>query len=105
MLHRAAQRTAKGRQEILEVARSRPLVHMDETGLRVQGTPWWLWFLGDVTFSYFHLDPSRGHEVVWLLLGKDFAGLVVCDFMGAYTAAGLELLRCWAHLMRGCLQT
>ena len=73
---------------------------MDETGLRVQGTLWWLWFAGDVTFSYFHLDPSRGHEVVWLLLGKDFAGLVVCDFMGAYTAAGLELLRCWAHLMR-----
>jgi transposase len=100
MLHRAAQRTAKGRQEILEVARSRALVHMDETGLRVQGTLWWLWFAGDVTFSYFHLDPSRGHEVVWLLLGKDFAGLVVCDFMGAYTAAGLELLRCWAHLMR-----
>ena len=49
-------------------------------------------------------DPSRGSVVLENLLGKDYAGLISCDFFGAYRKferlTSAELQFCWTLLIR-----
>jgi len=49
-------------------------------------------------------EPSRGHEVLVKILGKDFAGTISCDFFSTYQKfakeSKAEVLLCWAHLIR-----
>ena len=52
----------------------------------------------------YHIDPSRGSEVLEKVLGTDFAGKISCDYFSAYRKfakeSKAELLHCWAHLIR-----
>ncbi|MCL2623988.1 MAG: IS66 family transposase [Planctomycetaceae bacterium] len=79
-------------------------LHSDETGGKENGKRRWTWCLRASDFTVFHIDPSRGHEVLIKLLGKDFAGKISCDFFPAYQRfakeSKAELLLCWAHLIR-----
>jgi len=44
---------------------------------------------------------SRGNNVLEEILGKDYAGAVVCDCWRAYDfLSNATLQRCWAHLLR-----
>ena len=79
-------------------------LHIDETGGKENGEKRWTWLLRALDFTVFHINPSRGSIVLENLLGTDFAGIISCDFWGAYkkfermTSAELQL--CWAHLIR-----
>jgi transposase len=80
---------------------------IDETGHRERGRGLWSWCFhvpGKDRFTWFHIDPSRGSEVLKRFLGETFAGIVGCDYFSAYrkflreTNVWLQL--CWAHLIR-----
>src|SRR5262249_10258943 len=51
--------------------------------------------------TVFHIDPSRGSQVVRALLGAPWAGVVGSDRFSAYRWLAAETRQvCWAHLGR-----
>lgn len=74
-------------------------IHADETGWRVNGRTHWLWSFSDTRFCYYVINRSRGSPVVATLFGKKFAGILLCDFWGAYNKLqALAKQRCLYHL-------
>jgi transposase len=74
-------------------------LHGDETGWKMDGQRWQMWCFCNVSLAFFHADKSRGSKVVHGLLGKDFAGLLHCDFYAAYNDFP-NLQRCLIHFAR-----
>ena len=78
---------------------------IDETGHPERGRGLWSWCFhvpGQDGFTWFHIDPSRGSNVLKQCLGEAFDGIVGCNYFSAYrkflreTNVWLQL--CWAHL-------
>jgi transposase len=90
--------------DLVEQLKKEDHLHSDETGGKENGKRRWTWCLRAFDFTVFHIDPSRGSEVLEKILGKDFAGKISCDFFSAYRKFAKEsqvkLLFCWAHLIR-----
>jgi transposase len=83
------------------------VINIDETGHPENGkhlNTWGFHVPGPLGFTFFHIDPSRSAEVLRQFLGETFAGVVGCDYAGAYrkfldeTDAVMQF--CWAHLIR-----
>jgi hypothetical protein len=80
---------------------------IDETGHRERGHGLWSWCFhvpGQDRFTWFHIDPSRGSKVLKQYLGKEFEGIIGCDYFSAYRKflreTNVSLQLCWAHLIR-----
>jgi len=77
------------------------LLYIDETSFRVLGLNWWVWAFRSDTNLLLVIRKSRGNNVLEEILGKDYAGVVVCDCWRAYDFLSNAMLqRCWAHLLR-----
>jgi transposase len=80
------------------------VIGIDETGHKDNGKKHWTWCFQTPSFSLFHIDQSRGSKVLFDILGYDFAGLINCDYFGAYrkyfrmTESIIQF--CLAHLIR-----
>lgn len=92
-------------QQINQALRNSPVVHCDETGAPVDGKIQWLWVLTSPLHTLFHLDQSRGGEVVKRLLGESFSGRLVSDFYSAYNPLHYLQQKCNTHLLRDIEQT
>ena len=86
--------------ELLERLRRAPVVQGDETGWRLNGQPAWAWCFRDPTLALFLIDRHRSRAVVERVLGKSFAGTLVCDFYAAYHGLACPKQRCLVHLLR-----
>jgi hypothetical protein len=77
------------------------LLYIDETSFRVLGLNWWVWVFRSDTDLLLVIRNSRGNNVLEEILGKDYAGIVVCDCWRAYDfLSNATIQRCWAHLLR-----
>ena len=77
------------------------LLYIDETSFRVLGRNWWVWAFRSDTDLLLVIRNSRGNNILEEILGKDYAGIVVCDCWRAYDfLSNATLQRCWAHLLR-----
>jgi len=86
--------------QIIRKIRKAKWVHIDETGMPVNGRNWWLWiFRTDQDDVLIVIQPSRGAKVVESILGKDWEKPVIVDGWRAYEWIKI-LQRCWAHLIR-----
>lgn len=95
----ASERLEADHAAILRRVRRSSVVYADETSFSVDGRKWWLWtFATPREDRLLVLRPSRGARVVEEILGKEYAGIVVCDGWSAYLRYSLQ--RCWAHLLR-----
>ena len=75
------------------------ILHVDETGWRINGTTFWLWCFTTRQFCYYLISKCRGSPVVQQVLGILFAGILICDFWGAYNKiTALAKQRCFYHL-------
>jgi transposase len=84
-------------QEALESA----VLHADETGWRVDGKTNWLWSFSTSTLTYFIIDRSRGSPALQKFFIREFVGVLVSDFWGAYNAVVCALRqKCLVHLLR-----
>ncbi|MGI0156142.1 MAG: IS66 family transposase [Thermoplasmata archaeon] len=83
---------------IIQRLRASPWVHADESLYRIDGRKVWIWVFCTDQDLLLVIRPSRGREVVEEVLGKDYAGQIVCDGWKGYL--GWVLQRCWAHLLR-----
>jgi len=71
-------------QELLEQLPRQAVLNVDETGHKDAGESYWTWCFRAALFTLFKIDPSRGSAVLLEVLGKDFDGVLGCDYFSAY---------------------
>jgi len=101
IIERAAQAGKKEYDLLQQKIRCAKLLYIDETSFSVLGKNWWVWVFRSDTDLLLGIRHSRGNNVLEEILGKDYAGIVVCDCWRAYDfLCNATLQRCWAHLLR-----
>ena len=89
--------------ELLTLIRQRAVVHVDETGWRIDTLSAWLWVFTNQDLTVYTIEAGRGHEVVVQILGEAFAGILVSDCFTAYNHQALQdwlKQKCLAHLLK-----
>ena len=101
IIERAAKAGETEYELLKEKIRAAKLLYIDETSFRVLGKNWWVWAFRSDTDLLLVIRNSRGNNVLEEIIGKDYAGIVVCDCWRAYDfLSNATLQRCWAHLLR-----
>jgi transposase len=78
----------------------RPM-HADETSWPVNGKNGWVWMFHAGEVTVYFAEPTRSGAVVVAVLGKDWSGVLITDFYGAYSLLVACVHQfCWAHLLR-----
>jgi transposase len=79
-------------------------LNVDETGHKENRQRYWTWCFRAQLFTLFHIDKSRGSEVLVEALGTEFNGVLGCDYFSAYRKYmrkfGVRVQFCLAHLIR-----
>jgi transposase len=102
MIKRAAE-AADVEYELLKMKiRKAAIIYIDETSFSVLGKNQWVWVFRTATDILLVIRPSRGSNVLEEILGKDYAGTIICDCWRAYNFLVLtaNIQRCWSHLLR-----
>lgn len=100
---RLAKRVEPIYKEICRALRRCLCVHADETGWRIGALSAWLWTFTNQHLTLYTVDPTRSHEVVLRILGRDFPGTLTADCFSAYDHKDLiEWLqqKCYSHLLK-----
>ena len=81
-----------------------PILNGDETGHKDNGKLWWTWCFRAELYTLYHIDARRSADVLMDMLGKDFQGILGCDYFSAYRrymrVCDVRLQFCLAHLIR-----
>ena len=92
--------------EIRTQALQSAVLHADETGWRVNGKTHWLWCFTSKDVTYYMIDRRRGSPALKRFFKKEFAGVLVTDFWGAYNAVVCaRKQKCLPHLLRDLKRT
>jgi len=79
-------------------------INVDETGHKENGGKFWTWVFKAELYVLFKIDKSRGSQVLIDVLGKEFDGVLGCDYFSAYRKYmkdfNVSLQFCIAHLIR-----
>lgn len=85
-------------ESLIEAIINAELLFVDETSLKEKAALLWLWvFVTSRTVLY--AIGTRGKKVIDIILGDNFAGILMSDGYLIYRKY-LNRLRCWAHLIR-----
>ena len=91
--------------ELMRVLTEEDHLNVDETGHKDNGQRLWTWCFRAQLYTVFKISPSRGSDVLIEVLGKEFDGILGCDYFSAYRKymrlnenVGLQF--CLAHLIR-----
>jgi transposase len=80
------------------------MLNVDETGHKEYREKFWTWCFRAPLYTLFRIDKSRGSKVLVEVLGKEFNGVLGCDYFGAYRKYMREfdvlVQFCLAHLIR-----
>jgi transposase len=91
-------------EEILRSLPSEATVNVDETGHKENGERFWTWCFRANLYVLFRIDKSRGSDVLIDVLGKEFDGVIGCDYFSAYRKYmkdfHVAVQFCMAHLIR-----
>jgi transposase len=89
---------------LLQMLPQQKVVNTDETGHKDKGEAMWTWCFRAPLFTLFKIAPSRGSEVLLEVLGKEFDGVLGCDYFSAYRKymknCNVLVQFCLAHLIR-----
>jgi transposase len=90
--------------ELLEDLPAQARLNVDETGHKRSGARMWTWCFRAGLYTLFKIDPTRSGDVLIEVLGKEFDGVLGCDYFSAYRRYqrefGVLLQFCLAHLIR-----
>jgi hypothetical protein len=86
-------------EDLREKIRVSDVVHADETSWRSDGVGHFVWFAGNETLAFFHIDRHRSAEVAKTIFGQDFSGTLVRDRYAAYNGIGVDWQTCLAHIL------
>lgn len=91
-------------EELLAALPDAERLNVDETGHPDQGRRFWTWCFRASLFTLYRIDPSRGSDVLIDVLGKEFDGVLGCDYFSAYRKYmkdfNVAVQFCLAHLIR-----
>jgi transposase len=91
-------------QQLLALLPEQDVLNVDETGHKEYRQRLWTWCFRASLFTLFKIDPSRGSEVLIEVLGREFRGVLGCDYFSAYRKymgeCSVLLQFCLAHLLR-----
>jgi transposase len=92
-------------EELLALLPEQDQVNVDETGHKENGSRLWTWCFRATLFTVYKISPSRGSDVLLEVLGKEFNGLLGCDYFSAYRKyarlnENVLLQFCLAHYIR-----
>lgn len=80
------------------------VLNIDETGHKEYREKFWTWCFRAQLYTLFRIDKSRGSKVLVEVLGKEFDGVLGCDYFGAYRKYmrqfDVSVQFCLAHLIR-----
>ena len=104
VLNKVSDALAQPYQELLLDLPRQAFLNVDETGHRHSGERWWTWCFRASLYTLFKIDPQRNAEVLLEVLGREFEGVLGCDYFSAYRRFMREcdvlLQFCLAHLIR-----
>ncbi len=90
--------------ELREDLPAQARLNIDETGHKQNGERMWTWCFRAGLYTLFKIDPTRSADVLIEVLGKEFDGVLGCDYFSAYRRYqrefGVLLQFCLAHLIR-----
>jgi transposase len=90
--------------ELYERLPGEAVLNIDETGHPENRRQLWTWCFRAQLFTLFHIDQSRGSQVLIAALGEEFNGVLGCDYFSAYRKYLREfhvrVQFCLAHLIR-----
>jgi transposase len=107
VVQKASEALAPCHAELEACLPDQPVLNIDETGHPENGKKMWSWGFhapGKQGFTWYHIDPSRGSDVLYEFLRETFSGVIGCDYASMYrkflaeTDAVMQF--CWAHLIR-----
>ncbi len=80
-------------------------LNVDETGHKENGKRLWTWCFRAYLYTVYKISPSRGSDVLLDVLGKEFQGVLGCDYFSAYRKymrlnENVLVQFCLAHLIR-----
>lgn len=91
-------------EELLNLLAEEEQLNVDETGHKDYGKRLWTWCFRARLYTVFKISPSRGSDVLIEVLGKEFDGILGCDYFSAYRKYmkdfNVALQFCLAHLIR-----
>jgi len=88
-------------ENILNVLKNEPVIHNDETGVRVDGKLSWLHVTCTPSFTHYSLQRKRGNEGIDEIgILPEYKGISVHDFWGPYLSYQCEHSFCNAHIIR-----
>ncbi|TAJ71558.1 MAG: IS66 family transposase, partial [Gallionellaceae bacterium] len=88
------------KQVIVDAVRASPWIHGDETGWKIAGINHWLWDFVNQRLALYRIAQSRGQKIPQEMLGKNYRGILLSDFLSAYDKSGKRRQRCLVHLIR-----
>jgi transposase len=74
-------------------------LNVDETGHKENGKRLWTWCFRAYLYTVYKISPSRGSDVLVEVLGKEFDGILSCDYFSAYR----KYMKDFDVLMQFCL--
>ncbi len=91
-------------EELLKILPLEQTLNVDETGHKENGDKFWTWVFRADLYVLFKIDESRGSKVLEDVLGKEFNGVLGCDYFSAYRKymknCNITVQFCIAHLIR-----
>jgi transposase len=102
-LEKIARGVAPYERQIRERLLSSPVLHADETGVRVGKKLNWFHVVSNGAMTYYHPHPKRGRKAIddaGLL--PQYKGVLMTDFWKPYLKLESEHAFCCAHLLREC---
>jgi hypothetical protein len=74
-------------------------LNVDETGHKDNGQRMWTWCFRSYLFTVYKISPTRSADVLVEVLGREFEGILGCDYYSAYR----KYLRKLGQLVQFCL--
>jgi hypothetical protein len=91
-------------EELLDRLPLEAVVNVDETGHKENGDKFWTWVFKAELYVLFKIDKSRGSKVLIDVLGREFNGVLGCDYFSAYHKFmkdfNVSIQFCIAHIIR-----
>ena len=100
MLSRTGKRLKAAYDALVASLAQQAVLYADESGWRVEGKNHYLWVFTNDDVAVFHIDRSRGSQVLVEILGSTFDGVLCSDFYSAYNVLGGPKQKCLVHFLR-----
>ena len=91
-------------EELVRRLPTEPRLNVDETSHKENKRRMWTWCFRAADFTVFRIAGTRSSQVLWDLLGREFKGVLGCDYFSAYRKYmkddSVLVQFCLAHLIR-----